>query len=79
MSVKFHLPGLRNNFPLNMLLVDLMEKSPEMFREGIKIASMFGEFPTSRWNGGRFNQGDQCNASQASAISFNLQSSFVEI
>lgn len=56
MSVKFHLPGLRNNFPLNMLLVDLMEKSPEMFREGIKIASMFGEFPTSRWNGGRFNQ-----------------------
>lgn len=45
-----------------MLLVDLMEKSPEMFREGIKIASMFGEFPTSRWNGGRFNQGDQCNA-----------------
>lgn len=62
MSVKFHLPGLRNNFPLNMLLVDLMEKSPEMFREGIKIASMFGEFPTSRWNGGRFNQGDQCNA-----------------
>ena len=25
MSVKFHLPGLRNNFPLNMLLVDLME------------------------------------------------------
>ena len=62
MSVYFHLPGLRYNFPLNMLLVDLMEKSPQMFREGVKIASMFGEFPTSRWNGGRFSGGDQCDA-----------------
>lgn len=63
MSVRFHLPGLRYNFPLNMLLVKLMENSPHFFREGIEIASLFGDFPTSKWNGGRFaGGGDQCSA-----------------
>lgn len=61
-KVKFHLPGLRYNFPLNMLLVSLMEKKPEFFREGIEIGSFFGEFPTSIWAGGRFTNGDQCDA-----------------
>ena len=61
MSVKFHLPGLRANFPINMLLVDMMKKCPEYFREGLEIASFFGEFPTSKWNGGRFSGGDQCS------------------
>lgn len=62
MKVRFHLPGLRYNFPLNMLLVNLLEESPQLFREGIEIASMFGEFPTSKWNGGRYSGGDQCDA-----------------
>ena len=62
MSVKFHLPGLRANFPINMVLVKLMQKFPEYFREGLEIASFFGEFPTSLWNGGRYNFGDQCSA-----------------
>ncbi|MBQ8798322.1 MAG: hypothetical protein IJZ55_02000 [Lachnospiraceae bacterium] len=62
MSVKFHLPGLRANFPINMLLVKMMQTYPEYFREGIEIGSFFGEFPTSKWNGGRFSGGDQCNA-----------------
>ena len=62
MSVKFHLPGLRANFPINMLLVKMMKTYPEYFREGIEIGSFFGEFPTSKWNGGRFCGGDQCNA-----------------
>lgn len=62
MKVKFHLPGLRANFPLNMLLVKLMQHSPHYFREGLEIASFFGEFPTSKWNGGRYSGGDQCNS-----------------
>ena len=61
MSVKFHLPGLRANFPINMLLVKMMQTYPEYFREGLEIASFFGEFPTSKWNGGRYCGGDQCN------------------
>lgn len=62
MEVKFHLPGLRQNFPLNMLMVSLLKQKPEIFREGIKIASFFGEFPTSLFNGGRPSNYDQCSA-----------------
>lgn len=62
MEVLFHLPGLRQNFPLNMIMVSYLEQKPECFREGVKIASFFGEFPTSLWNGGRPSQGDQCDA-----------------
>ncbi len=63
MEVNFHLPGLRQNFPLNMLFVNFLETQPEFFREGVKIASFFGEFPTSLWNGGRVSNYDQCDAS----------------
>lgn len=62
MKVKFHLPGLRHNFPLNMLLVSLLETRPECFRDDVEIASFFGEFPLSLWNGGRYSRGDQCDA-----------------
>lgn len=61
-TVYFHLPGLRQNYPLNMLTVSLMNKKPEYFRENVKIASFFGEFPTSLWNGGRPSNYDQCDA-----------------
>lgn len=61
MEVKFHLPGLRGNYPLNMFMLSLLEQKPELFREGVKIASFFGEFPTSLWAGGRLIAGDQCD------------------
>lgn len=60
-KVRFHLPGLRYNYPLNMMLLSMMKKYPHFFRENLEIASFFGEFPTSRWNGGRFSNGDQCD------------------
>lgn len=62
MSVKFHLPGFRNNFPLNMLTLKMLKTFPNFFREGIEIASFFGEFPTCLWNGGRYDANDQCDA-----------------
>lgn len=62
MSVRFHLPGLRNNFPLNMLMLKMLKAFPKFFREDIEIASFFGEFPTSLWNGGRYDNNDQCDA-----------------
>lgn len=62
MEVRFHLPGLRQNYPLNMLLLSMLEKKPQYFREGLKIASCFGEFPMSLWNGGRKSPDDQCDA-----------------
>ncbi len=60
MEVKFHLPGLRRNYPLNVILLGLLKGHPEYFREGVKIGSCFGEFPPSLWNGGRNTRGDQC-------------------
>lgn len=62
MRVRFHLPGLRYNYPLNMIVLGLLKQFPEYFREGVEIASFFGEFPTSLWNGGRLTLNDQCDA-----------------
>lgn len=62
MEVKFHLPGLRRNYPINVTFVRLWQEHPEFFREGIKIGSFYGEFPTSLWNGGRNSRPDMCDA-----------------
>lgn len=72
MAVKFHLPGLRHNYPLNMLLVSLLETKPEVFREGVEISSFFGEFPLSLWNGGRYSRGDQCDVEFIKAVIKNI-------
>ena len=68
MEARFHLPGLRNNFPLNMILIDMLKRYPKYFREGIVIASCFGEFPASLWNGGRFNANDQCDGKYVASV-----------
>lgn len=61
MTARFHLPGLRYNYPLNMMTLSMLKTFPEYFREGVEIASFFGEFPTSLWAGGRFCNDDQCD------------------
>ena len=35
----------------------MLEISPELFREGVEIASVYGVFPPSLWNGGRVKYG----------------------
>jgi hypothetical protein len=45
-----------------MFWLSMMEKYPQYFREGVEVASFFGSFPFSLWNGGRFINGDQCDA-----------------
>lgn len=62
-KIRFHLPGLRYNFPLNMMWISLMEQHPEYFRDNIEIGSFFGVFPFSLWNGGRVLPiTDQCDS-----------------
>lgn len=61
MEVKFHLPGLRRNFPLNVTFIGLFKEHPEYFREGVQIGSCYGEFPMSLWNGGRNSNIDMCD------------------
>ena len=53
MAIHFHLPDFTRNFHLNLLLANLMEEFPEAFYEGVDIGSVYGEFPSSLWNGGR--------------------------
>ena len=61
--VRFHLPGLRYNYPLNMFWISLLKTHPEYFREGEEIGSLFGCFPTALWNGGRLTPPyDQCDS-----------------
>lgn len=52
-TVYWHLPGFFYNFYLNHALIKLMQRSPEKFRDGYKIGSVYGTFPGAIWNGGR--------------------------
>lgn len=74
MEVKFHLPGLRRNYPLNVVLLGMLKGHPEYFREGVKIGSCFGEFPPSMWNGGRNSRGDQCGPEYINMVIQSLNS-----
>lgn len=79
MEVKFHLPGLRRNFMLNMMFMGLKQKNPEYFREGVEFGSCFGEFPTSLWNGGRVSRGDQCSPDYIKYVISNLNAMGVPV
>ena len=57
MKVRFHLPDFARLFRFNANFINMMEKSPELFREGVEIASVYGVFPPSIWNGGRVMNG----------------------
>lgn len=52
-TVYWHLPGFFYNFYLNHAIIKLMQRSPEKFRDGYKIGSVYGTFPGAIWNGGR--------------------------
>lgn len=53
MRVRFHLPDFSGNFKLNFMFSEFLKNRPELFREGVEIASFYGVFPPSIWNGGR--------------------------
>jgi len=72
LPVRFHLPGLRYNYPLNMFWVNMLKQYPEYFREGIEIGSFFGCFPMSLWNGGRLIAHDQCDAAFVKSVVKNI-------
>ena len=57
MSIKYHIPDFLRHFKLNMILADYMRKYPDRFYDDVKIGSVYGTFPTSLWNGGRYFEG----------------------
>ncbi|MBQ6040334.1 MAG: hypothetical protein K5705_03650 [Oscillospiraceae bacterium] len=57
MKVRFHLPDFARLARFNLLFISMLESSPELFRDGVEIASVYGAFPPSIWNGGRLQYG----------------------
>jgi collagenase-like PrtC family protease len=52
-NINIFLPGFYENFRLIIFLHDWMEKEPELFNDGMRIAAAYGCFPGNIWNGGR--------------------------
>ena len=53
MKARFHLPDFAAKYKFNLVFAEFLAKCPEFFREGVEIASVYGAFPQSIWNGGR--------------------------
>ena len=79
LKARFHLPGLRYNFPLNMFWVSLLKQYPQYFREGVEIASCFGVFPFALWNGGRDTGTDQCDAGFVKNVVKNINAQGIAV
>ncbi|HRR76563.1 MAG: hypothetical protein IJK31_05310 [Ruminococcus sp.] len=62
MRVRFHLPDFTQHFMFNIIFSEMLKNKPELFREGVEIASVYGTFPPAIWNGGRFAAG-KCDKS----------------
>lgn len=54
MEIGFHIPDFGAHFRINNILISTIKAHPEYFHEGLAIKSVFGAFPGSVWNGGRY-------------------------
>lgn len=72
---RFHLPDFTKHLQLNLMMVSMLRQNPELFREGVEIASVYGAFPPSMWNGGRPMGGMHCSEDVMTRIidAFNSQ------
>ena len=71
-KARFHLPGLRYNYPLTMFWANLLKQYPQFFRDDVEIGSFFGCFPLCLWNGGRSTGNDQCDAGFVKSVIKNV-------
>ena len=51
--INYNLPGFYDHFLLNKFFIELYNKNPEVFLPGVKISSVYGNFPFTSWDGGR--------------------------
>ena len=66
MKARFHLPGIATHFRFNLIFATVLEQYPQYFRD-IEIASFYGAFPQSIWNGGRTQEG-LCDKNDVKAV-----------
>lgn len=57
MKVRFHIPDFAGHLKFNLVFATMLRYFPGFFREGVEIASIYGTFPPSVWNGGRLQGG----------------------
>ncbi len=57
MALKFHLPDFSVHYHFNRVFIAILKQFPEYFHDGLEIASVYGTFPQSLWNGGRIING----------------------
>lgn len=58
MDMYFHIPDFTVHLSVNALLINSLHDCPEYFHDGLKIASVFGNFFGCVWNGGRYLGGN---------------------
>lgn len=74
MSIKFHLPDFAVRYHFNRIFLSMLEHCPQYFYDGVEIASVYGCFPQSLWNGGRTMPG-VCDKSFVKRLFGSLTSS----
>lgn len=67
MSIKFHIPNFTERHKFNLVFLAMIENCPQFMYDDIEIASIFGIFPPSIWNGGR-TQGGTCDRNYIATI-----------
>ena len=67
MKARFHLPSFSRFSKFNLCFAELLAQCPDYFREGVEIASIYGAFPPSLWNGGR-TEGGVCDKSYVKGV-----------
>lgn len=65
--VYFYLPDFYSRLPLYRELIHRLETAPQQFYGGVHIGAVYGCFPGSLWNGGRF-MGGHCTQSEARRV-----------
>lgn len=66
----FNIPGIYDHFYLNNFILNLYYDHREMFKDDVKITSVFGNFPFCVWDGGRnFQRYHQCSKEEIHQIS----------
>jgi hypothetical protein len=72
MKIKFHMPDFTAHGLINLMFIDYMKRNPTYFIDNVEIASVYGCFPPTKWNGGRIVIGNSTESQILDVIrSFN--------
>lgn len=67
--VNFIIPGFYENYNLNVMTLDLLQKQKNWFYDGVNISCIYGTFPFWIWDGGRiFNTYSHADQDQINKI-----------